>query len=49
MLGVGQEFPEFEVQATVSKDLKSALKTVGDKDYKGKWKLYFFWPTGSSI
>ncbi len=44
MLGVGQKFPSFEVKATVSTDLKSAFKTITDKDFSGKWKLYFFWP-----
>ena len=44
MLSVGQAFPEFELDATVSTDLKSAFKKITNKDYKGKWKVYFFWP-----
>ena len=44
MLGVGQKFPEFSVTATVSTDKKNAFKPITDKDYKGKWKVYFFWP-----
>jgi lipoyl-dependent peroxiredoxin subunit C len=44
MLGVGDKFPEFELDATVSTDPKNAFKKITDKDYKGKWKLYFFWP-----
>ena len=44
MLGVGQQFPAFEVDATVSTDIKSAFKKISDKDYAGKWKVYFFWP-----
>ena len=44
MLGVGDKFPEFELDATVSTDPKTAFKKITDKDYKGKWKLYFFWP-----
>jgi lipoyl-dependent peroxiredoxin subunit C len=44
MLGVGQKFPAFEVQATVSTDLKKAFQTITDKDFTGKWKVYFFWP-----
>ncbi len=46
MLGVGEMFPEFSVQATVStdKDLSKAFKEITNRDYKGKWKLYFFWP-----
>src|SRR5271155_3304789 len=44
MLGVGQKFPAFELDATVSTDLKTAFKKITDTDYKGKWKVYFFWP-----
>ena len=44
MLGVGQKFPEFSVKATVSTDKSSAFKTIGGNDYRGKWKVYFFWP-----
>jgi peroxiredoxin (alkyl hydroperoxide reductase subunit C) len=44
MLGVGQKFPAFELDATVSSDLKTAFKKITDQDYKGKWKVYFFWP-----
>jgi lipoyl-dependent peroxiredoxin subunit C len=44
MLGVGQKFPEFSLVATVSTDKKNAFATITDKDYAGKWKIYFFWP-----
>ena len=44
MLGVGEKFPEFKLKATVSTDLKSAFQDITDQDYKGKWKVYFFWP-----
>jgi peroxiredoxin (alkyl hydroperoxide reductase subunit C) len=44
MLGVGDQFPEFSLDATVSTDPKTAFKTITNKDYKGKWKVYFFWP-----
>jgi peroxiredoxin (alkyl hydroperoxide reductase subunit C) len=44
MLGIGQKFPAFEVDATVSLDLKSAFKKISEKDFPGKWKVYFFWP-----
>jgi lipoyl-dependent peroxiredoxin subunit C len=44
MLGVGQQFPAFEVDATVSTDIKSAFKKISNNDYAGKWKVYFFWP-----
>ncbi len=44
MLGVGQKFPEFKLTATVSLDRKNAFKDLSLDDYKGKWKVIFFWP-----
>jgi alkyl hydroperoxide reductase subunit AhpC len=44
MLSVGQAFPEFELDATVSTDPKKAFGKITNKDYQGKWKVYFFWP-----
>jgi alkyl hydroperoxide reductase subunit AhpC len=44
MLGVGQKFPDFELDATVSTDSKNAFRKITGKDYPGKWKVYFFWP-----
>jgi len=44
MLGVGQKFPEFNLKATVSSDIKTAFKDVSNISYKGKWLVVFFWP-----
>ncbi len=44
MLGVGEKFPEFELMATVSTDRNKAFQTISDKDFGGKWKIFFFWP-----
>jgi peroxiredoxin (alkyl hydroperoxide reductase subunit C) len=44
MLGVGEKFPSYSLNATVSTDRKNAFKTITDQDYPGKWKVYFFWP-----
>ena len=44
MLGVGEKFPSYSLTATVSTDRKNAFKTITDRDYSGKWKVYFFWP-----
>ena len=44
MLAVGDKFPEFSLTATVSTDKNNAFKDITDKDYSGKWKVYFFWP-----
>ena len=44
MLGVGEQFPEFKVTATVSLEKGKEFKTITNQDYSGKWKIYFFWP-----
>ena len=44
MLGVGQKFPAFSVQATVSLEKGKTFQTITEGDYSGKWKVYFFWP-----
>ena len=44
MLGVGQKFPAFSVQATVSLEQGKAFQTIDEESYKDKWKVYFFWP-----
>lgn len=44
MLGVGQKFPEFKMQATVSTDIKNAFTDISHNSYKGKWLVVFFWP-----
>lgn len=44
MLSVGDKFPSFSLTATVSSDKKNSFRTITDRDYSGKWKIYFFWP-----
>jgi len=44
MLGVGQKFPVFSLQATVSLERGKTFQTITNEDYAGKWKVYFFWP-----
>jgi len=44
MLGVGEKFPEFSVTATVSLEKGKEFHNITDQSYKGKWKVYFFWP-----
>jgi peroxiredoxin (alkyl hydroperoxide reductase subunit C) len=44
MLGVGQKFPSFSLQATVSLEKGKTFRTITDDDYPDKWKVYFFWP-----
>lgn len=42
MLGVGDQFPEFQLKAVVpgSKDFKD----ISQDTYKGKWQVLFFYP-----
>ena len=44
MLGVGEQFPDFKLTATVSLKKGEEFKEITNQDYKGKWKIYFFWP-----
>ena len=44
MLGVGEQFPDFKLTATVSLKKGEEFKQITNLDYKGKWKIYFFWP-----
>ncbi|MFT6071979.1 MAG: peroxiredoxin (alkyl hydroperoxide reductase subunit C) [Alphaproteobacteria bacterium] len=43
-LGVGEQFPKFNVKATVSNDIDTAFIDVNNDTYKGKWKVVFFYP-----
>jgi lipoyl-dependent peroxiredoxin subunit C len=44
MLGVGKQFPKFNLKAVVSKDPKTAFTEVNNGTYKGKWLVAFFYP-----
>jgi peroxiredoxin (alkyl hydroperoxide reductase subunit C) len=44
MLTIGDKFPSFSVLATVGLEKGKEFKTITEKDYEGKWKVYFFWP-----
>ena len=44
MLGVGDKFPAFKVNATVSREKGKQFAEISDASYEGKWKVYFFWP-----
>ncbi len=43
-LGVGQQFPQFNVKATVSNHIENAFIDVNNGTYKGKWLVVFFYP-----
>jgi peroxiredoxin (alkyl hydroperoxide reductase subunit C) len=44
MLGVGDKFPEFSLNATVSLEKGKEFQEITSESYPGKWKVYFFWP-----
>jgi peroxiredoxin (alkyl hydroperoxide reductase subunit C) len=44
MLGVGDKFPAFKVNATVSREKGKQFAEISDASYESKWKVYFFWP-----
>jgi len=44
MLTIGDKFPTFKVQATVSNDLSTAFTDITDQSYPGKWLCVFFYP-----
>ena len=44
MLTVGDKFPEFCLQATVSRDPGKEFAEITDKTDAGKWQVVFFWP-----
>jgi peroxiredoxin (alkyl hydroperoxide reductase subunit C) len=44
MLTVGDTFPEYSLQATVSRDPGKEFTVITDKTNAGKWQVVFFWP-----
>jgi len=44
MLTIGDKFPSFNLQAAVSLEKGKEFKRITDKEFEGKWKVYFFWP-----
>ncbi len=44
MLTVGEKFPDFSVEAVVSREKGKEFKSIDQDTYSGKWKVYFFWP-----
>jgi peroxiredoxin (alkyl hydroperoxide reductase subunit C) len=41
---VGERFPDFKMQATVSLEKGSEFKEISNQDLKGKWAVIFFYP-----
>jgi peroxiredoxin (alkyl hydroperoxide reductase subunit C) len=44
MLTVGDRIPQFKLKAAVSLEKGKEFKEISEQDYKGKWRVVFFWP-----
>lgn len=44
MLTVGDKFPEFTLQACVSREAGKEFAEISNKSNSGKWQVVFFWP-----
>ena len=44
MIGVGQIFPGYSLEACVSLEKGKEFKTISKGDFAGKWQVIFFWP-----
>lgn len=44
MLTVGDKFPEFHLQACVSREPGKEFAEISSKSGAGKWQVVFFWP-----
>jgi lipoyl-dependent peroxiredoxin subunit C len=44
VLTVGDKFPEFRLQAVVSREKGREFQEVTERSHPGKWKVVFFWP-----
>ena len=44
MLTIGDRFPDFQLQAVVSLDAGKEFQLVTNQTYRGKWRVFFFWP-----
>lgn len=44
MLTVGDQFPHFNLTATVTNEVSSAFTQIDNKTHASKWLVVFFWP-----
>jgi peroxiredoxin (alkyl hydroperoxide reductase subunit C) len=44
MKTIGDKFPEFELQASVSTEPGKEFEEITNQSYPGKWRVIFFWP-----
>lgn len=44
MIGVGQRFPAYSLEACTSLEKGREFQTLKSSDFAGKWQVLFFWP-----
>ncbi|HEY8270870.1 MAG TPA: peroxiredoxin [Pseudobdellovibrionaceae bacterium] len=44
MLGIGDKFPEFKLQACVSREKGKEFAEISNANFKKSWAVLFFWP-----
>jgi peroxiredoxin (alkyl hydroperoxide reductase subunit C) len=44
MKTIGDKFPEFELQASISTEPGNEFEEITNQSYPGKWRVVFFWP-----
>ncbi|HUP58306.1 MAG TPA: peroxiredoxin, partial [Bdellovibrionota bacterium] len=44
LLGIGERFPDFALDAVVSIEKGKEFKTIKSEETRGKWSVFFFWP-----
>ncbi len=44
MLGIGAQFPQFNLTGVVSNDINTAFQEFSTQSFEGKWLVVFFWP-----
>ncbi len=44
MLTIGDRFPDFRLKAVEGTDIPEQFPEVTSESWRGKWKVYFFWP-----
>lgn len=44
MINIGEKFPEFKLQAVVSREQGKEFQEITNDDFEGKWRVVFFWP-----
>ena len=44
MLGIGKQFPHFNLKAVIGNNLKTAFHDITHETYQGKWLVVFFYP-----